>query len=329
MERILVKKYDKLKFAKLYEMLESFGQNDEYYKMTHPIDYDIQNIIDFDSDVFINIDNVPTEALKRQFYRLVHRIPSHKILPHIGVRKRGSVFEQYIVENESFGTISPTKVLDNIKAMFDLENWQVGVKTACNNIEVIFLIANMEDNEETIRTAMSNEGYYLSRKFYVTKENIPYIRFVFHPKQQTDVTCLLKNNKENLYHWSPMENVSSILQNGLIPKHNSEFEEYPSRIYVFEPVSKEMLKNGLTETPPVDKSPTGLLLSMSQRTGKTLFGLFEINKESLPDTVRFYYDPNWDKGFYTINAIPARCLSIKNKNINTNDLRFYTLSDFE
>jgi hypothetical protein len=92
---------------------------------------------------------------------------------------------------------------------------------------------------------------------------------------------------EELYHVTSDFNISKIRKIGLVPKSKNKISTHPERIYFG--VNKGFLISGL--------APQLKLSGMSK--------LLIISTDKLPENVRFFRDPNYANGMYTLANIPA------------------------
>ena len=112
---------------------------------------------------------------------------------------------------------------------------------------------------------------------------------------------LLGKHPKKLYHLTTAEKLNKILKNGLTPKNSTKFFNYNERIYF------SMDENSLIN----------FLKTKSDMIEKINFVVLEINESSLPSAMRFFRDPNFDNGVYTLeNITPQAIQPLYNLSVN-------------
>lgn len=119
---------------------------------------------------------------------------------------------------------------------------------------------------------------------------------IFSPKYSLPVN--VKDLPSILYHVCNLRNIEKILKIGLVPKSNSNFEAYPSRIYFATNVDslKKIIKN-----PAFKKKSTS-----------DEYCILSINIDKLND-VDFYLDTASSNSIYVVQNIPPSAIINVNK----------------
>lgn len=108
----------------------------------------------------------------------------------------------------------------------------------------------------------------------------------------------VENIPKFLYHITPAENTSKILQKGLSPKSRSKASYHPERVYL------------LTDTTKAEE----LADMFYRKTGQTIWDLLEINTSKIPgEYLKIYVDTNYKYGYYTLNNIPPQAIQVVDK----------------
>lgn len=107
-----------------------------------------------------------------------------------------------------------------------------------------------------------------------------------------------------LYHLTTCLKLDKILNNGLTPRSSTEYFNFQDRVYLS--ANKQSL---------VDLSKQKLLINK-----KHCFIVLKVSTNGVSDRIRFFVDPNFSNGFYTLENIPNSALEpiekimIDNKN---------------
>jgi hypothetical protein len=98
------------------------------------------------------------------------------------------------------------------------------------------------------------------------------------------------NVPSKLYHLTTIEKLDKILRVGLTPKSSTKFFSFDDRIYFSRTV----------------KSLIDFSFKKFQITKKNLFVVLEIDGDNLPHGMRFFRDPNFFNGLYTLENIKPK-----------------------
>jgi RNA:NAD 2''-phosphotransferase len=113
-----------------------------------------------------------------------------------------------------------------------------------------------------------------------------------------------------LYHLTVEDKLNKILKNGLTPKSSTQFFSFKDRIY---------LSTNL-------ESLIDLAQQKNYIIGGRKFILLQINGLSLNDGIRFFKDPNFENGVYTLENISPLLIKPINKLI-FDDMGSYKIED--
>lgn len=200
---------------------------------------------------------------------------------------------------EVFGDIlEPDEALYNILKKYNLPQ-ELGKKVEHHHqISVYIIVAVVGENDKLIEQDMMKMGYFLSIKDKpVNIGGMVFQRLQFEPtsQMQDDVTEEIKEKYNVLYHWTPLYNLDSIKENGLVPSNKNDRFLYPPRTYLmtFEGNDKQM--SGMGQS---------ICWANNNPNNNGEYALLSINIKELDDNVRFYYDPNSVIGLYTEQTIP-------------------------
>lgn len=106
----------------------------------------------------------------------------------------------------------------------------------------------------------------------------------YEPKFDMEIT----NIPDNLYHLTTCDKLKKILNVGLTPRTSTEYFNFENRIYLSN--NKEKLINFTKQK--------------SILTKNECFVILKINLNGFTDRIRFFSDPNFNDGFYTLENIP-------------------------
>lgn len=110
-----------------------------------------------------------------------------------------------------------------------------------------------------------------------------------------------------LYHITHHSNKDKIKRIGLCPYSKNNIFNYPSRVYCFmENVPRE----------EIEKTAKALDNFANRDFDDGVYSILKINVNNLPNTVKFFVDPNQVYGLYTMNNIPPNCIIDDGDTIN-------------
>ena len=180
------------------------------------------------------------------------------------------------------------------------KQWQIKSEVRSNRVRTVILYADIEKNTEIIKNKMLGYGWTVA---YVSgvmvKEGIPLRVMGFDPKEQRSVTKEARKYL-SLYHWTPIENVQSILVNGLEPRSENDLYSYPPKVHLLKgDINRgECCKVGWA------------LFNRNKKNKDGRYGLIRVNMSKVPDGVEFYGDPRFNNGYFTKDMIPPEALSL-------------------
>ena len=126
----------------------------------------------------------------------------------------------------------------------------------------------------------------------LTDKGIP---FAVGFEAKFDIELYKDKIPKKLYHITPTKNIEKIKKIGLTPRSGSKIASHPERIYFADSVS----------------NTKQLLGAMKQSDPKNInYSLIDIDSTDLPITTRFFKDPNFIGGVYTLSNIAPIFLNI-------------------
>lgn len=154
--------------------------------------------------------------------------------------------------------------------------------------------------QERVDKAMNLCGYFESIRASLGE----FDRIHYEPKfeeEEMDVGDIL-------YHITHISNKDKIMRIGLCPYSKNGLFNYPSRIYFFkENTPKEALI----------KAAMALKRYSAKSFKDDRYCILKIDTNKLKDNIKFFADPNYEYGLYTLNNIPPSCIIDDNEVINT------------
>lgn len=230
--------------------------------------------------------------------------------------------------NEGLMSTYPYKVtVEKIKEYFGLSDNHIRVSINDINGEIKgidILIPSIKENVKQMVKAMDYCGYFLSQT--ENMEDIPENEWVvlsFEPKFQNDITMDLSNNFRFLFHWTPTKHLDKILRNGLCPRSNNTFMNYPERIYFIASWDiNDVVRKGKVlfyKAKDNDNCLNDEYDYIKDGIRHTRYTLLKINTHSLNNNIRFHADYNIrfhaDYNFsgcvYTKDNIPPSVINIE------------------
>lgn len=172
--------------------------------------------------------------------------------------------------------------------------------------EIYVYILITPNNADLIISEMNSKGYFvghISKLFYIDRF---YLQIQFEPKDQLDVTDIIKNENRELFHWTPSYHYIDIVKDGLVPRHENKEFYYPQRIYLMEAKTTEDEKDSLGRS---------LCYVNTDKRNNGEYFLLKVDLNNLDETIRFYYDCNSSVGVFTKHSIPNNHISLVRKMI--------------
>lgn len=208
--------------------------------------------------------------------------------------------KQYI--KETYGQIfDADDVIKHLRGTYHFADEQFYKVEAFNGIAIYLLIADIGENHDLIVNDMSKMGYFLSVEKPLEKDGHTLLQMRFEPITQKDETETIKKENKYFYHFTPSENVPSIMTTGLTPRNDNMFFSYPPRIY--------LVKSNVTMNDLYDLGEDLSLKNLKDGI-KGKYTLLGIHTDRLPDTVHLFFDPNYEHGVFTTDTIPNNCIQV-------------------
>jgi hypothetical protein len=115
----------------------------------------------------------------------------------------------------------------------------------------------------------------------------------------------------NLYHITTCDKLNKILKNGLTPRTSTQYFNFENRIYLSK--DKESLLNFAKQKFQINKTECFVILQLYINT--------------FTDRIRFFIDPNFNGGIYTLENIPKQTIKPIEK-ITIDDKDNFLIDDF-
>lgn len=196
-------------------------------------------------------------------------------------------------------TCDYNEVKQELKTKFDFQDWQIKEEHGANNIKLVLLFSPVNQNSQIIIKEMEILGW---TKSYITPvsfvKGIPVIAISFGPLYQPSIKDTVRQ-WTFLLHLTPLYNKESILRNGLIPSSQNSRFDYPPRLHFLKPTIP------ITEFENIKRQ---LSQANNNLRNNGEYCLFRIDLSKVPDNVEFYFDPRYEYGIYTKQAIPSNAI---------------------
>lgn len=180
------------------------------------------------------------------------------------------------------------------------KQWQIKSNVRSNRVRTVILYADIEKNTDIIKNKMLGYGWTVSYiSGVVVKEGVPLRVMGFDPKEQRSVTREARKYMY-LYHWTPVANLESIIENGIEPKSENDLYSYPPRVH--------LLKGDIDRK--VCCKVGWALFNQSKKNKDGRYSLIKVDMGKVPEDIEFYGDPRFEHGFFTKETIPAEALSL-------------------
>lgn len=225
---------------------------------------------------------------------------------------------EYGEVNEGLMSTYPYKVtVEKIKEYFGLSDNHIRV--SINNINgeikgIDILIPSIKKNVRQMVKAMDYCGYFLSQPKDIN--DVPENEWVvlsFEPKFQNDITMDLMNGFRFLFHWTPTKHLEKILRNGLCPRSNNSFMNYPERIYLIASRNtNDIVAKGKAlffKAKDNNNCPNNEYDYIKDGVRHMRYTLLNVDIHGLSNDVRFYADYNFSDCVYTKDNIPPSVIN--------------------
>ena len=245
----------------------------------------------------IDLDNIPEDALNRQYKEL------HLAAMGAGY---GNVFfdgrKCEILKEDATYTMPYEDTIKELKRLYKLDDWQTKLhiesENGANKVQLVVVYADLYENKQLIKDTLHNCGWSLSLDYQVNKDGRKWNYMSFEPMFQDDVTEDALSHMF-LFHITPLYNKENIEKNGLEPRSENIYFKYPKRVHV--------LKGNITED-EVIRIGYQLYLNNTNVNNDGRYVFFAILTQLLPKDIKFFYDPRFEKGYYSKQNIPAECM---------------------
>ena len=249
-----------------------------------------------DLNKVFDLSKISDEELRSQYYdiSLVHAVSGYGSPLFKGDGKT------YITENDGRVT-DASKVKSELKAKYGFQEWQIVIIERGHDIQICVCIADFKQGVDEIVNDFRQMGYFLSHtqlKFDSLQQK--WRQMQFEPIYQVDESNEILSNGD-LYHLTPAYNIRNILANGLQPKSENGMFDYPNRIFMF---------IGNTPIQKIQDLGYQLFKVNSNPNNDGMYILLKIDSQKLRNGYSLHYDPNYEYGAFTENAIPSNFISI-------------------
>lgn len=276
------------------------------------IDEDNEKYFDNDEDLskYFDFDNIPEDEFKRQCVDL--RI--YAFSSGFG----GKVFydsdKNEIISESAEITHSYDDTKKELKRLYNMSDWQIREQVVANNIKVIVLLCDISNNRKMMIDTMSGCGWSLAKAQNIMLNGTPWVMLSFDPMFQDDITAEVMKY-DFVFHITPKYNIDAIMLNGLEPRSENSYFQYPKRLHI--------LKGDL-DLPQIYDIGKQLCDANNNVKNDGNYILLAITVKRLPESIRFYYDPRYEGGYYTKQNIPSNYIK-PIATINFNNDKFFTM----
>lgn len=224
---------------------------------------------------------------------------SLQILLNYVTDKEISIIDSKIIKNRiiiEYGSMSLSFFLQNLTLITNLGYFITKVRVSINEYKYTYSWNKFKD--------LLNESLFTK----LTKIELR-IEAIFDDE--------IEINDNKLYHVTYNYLTDKILKTGLIPKSNNVMQYHPDRVYLIKSIddAKTYMNskdNYFIFNPDKDKKIN--IKQQEYNLSQLEYTILEINITDLD--LKFYQDPNYNKGFYTINSISPKNIKIYNDNDN-------------
>lgn len=245
---------------------------------------DIENIFNFSS--------IPFDELEEQYVDL------SVIVSSSGYGGKFMGVNGKILKENATKTLSITETKNEIQRKFKFKDWQFATQEGANKIRLVMLYPGILKNSKLIKEAMSACGWSLAYKTFTIKKGMIWRAMSFEPMFQNNVANEARQFKY-LLHWTPLYNVKSIMEKGLIPRSENNLFDYPDRLHLIKGnVDKNELFNIGSQLCKVNDN--------KENYGD--YVLFAIEMQQIPVETEFYYDPRYEWGYYVKTLIKSTAI---------------------
>lgn len=202
------------------------------------------------------------------------------------------------------------KSINYIVRKYGLRNNQVQIEPINNGIiavELICVILPKSIDANTlgnIKHDLRTCGYFINQT-PIPIPNTDFLVFPFEPKFNTDISNMVSQNYQYLYHSAPKIYADKIVRNGLIPKAKNSLFLYPDRTFLM--VGDKLTQKQMNVLKNVqDKRNTQVNLNNPKEKKEYILITIEVSK--LPTDIKFYCDPMANGAIFTYDNIPSNAI---------------------
>ena len=206
--------------------------------------------------------------------------------------------EGELILKEGSNVVMPIKDLRKELQKLGFKQWQIKSVIAENKVRIVILYADIAKNASIIENKMLSCGW---TKAHISEPvllyGIPVRVMDFDPKEQKPLTKQARKYRY-LYHWTPINNLSSILQTGIEPRSENDYLSYPPKAHLMK-----------GDTPKSVASQLGwMLFNKNNSLLNGRYALLRISMNKVPNNIAFYGDPRFPYGFFTNDTIPPQAI---------------------
>ena len=278
------------------------------------------------------IENIDFDKLRVEDYFNINSLSKEDVLSisnDIRIFIGGQIFNSGLNRNGKL--IHEEKVLpmsvDELRSELSkigFQPWQIESRIYANKVKVIILFADIAKNLEIIVNKMLSCGWTKAHISEPVMAHGVLLRAIdFDPIEQDSLSDEARQYFY-LYHWTPYENLVSILNKGIQIRNNNNYFSYPPKVH--------LMKGDVSKS---DASKLGwLLFNANSSLNNGRYALLRINIKKVPENIEFYGDPRYEHGYFTKDNIPSNAIELfgeityKDKyNYNNEKIKFILPND--
>lgn len=222
--------------------------------------------------------------------------------------------EGKLIFEDELKTLS-IKALRKELSKLGFKQWQIKTDIIANKVRVVILYADLGKNTEIITNEMASFGWTRARISSPMQIHGVMCRAMdFDPNEQKSLTKEAKKFPY-LFHWTPINNINSIMLNGLEPRSENNYLTFQPKVH--------LMKGNISM-----KTASYLgwqLYNKNINNDNGEYVLIRIKTDLIPDNIEFYGDPRYHSGYFVKETIPSNALELcgkiiyKDKNIFNNE----------
>lgn len=204
-----------------------------------------------------------------------------------------------VIQEEVSGVMPTGELKEELKKL-GFQDWQIIYEPVNNGVHIVILYADIAKNSKIITDAMMSCGWMLAKQSEpVTLFNVPISIMEFDPKEQPSINQEVGKYRY-LYHLTPVQNVASILTNGIEARNENDG-------YYYSP--KAHLIKGDTTKSEIEKFGWRLF-NKNAHISSGEFALLRINMSKVPTDIDFYGDGRYEFGVFSKETIPPSAIEL-------------------